>query len=779
MRERLRHPDARPPNRAKLSIENPHTCKHCETEQLLLQVERPVVFCWDCNHRGAGKRAESGEYVCTNCGRHLSAAGDESLLYSATLGHTISQAADTARFGCELYRWITAKTARYISSVTKNWDAPEVMEAIVAHCRYETTGLSSVAPPQDGRCVLHFRLVYDGAASVEIRKGPLFLGSMVAWATTDDPASKYILSRPYERDVKSIKSIQFIKNCFLTCMERHSWCRTDQIGHLALGRKVDEVLPPERVGLTDIPTRLIDVGTMDAPTLRLVETADNNGALKQAVSVAGFMALSYCWGGDQPAKLLKEKVADYKRSIHSAALTPTLRDAVWVARMIGSRYLWIDSLCIHQDDLDGQGNNPDKALEITRMSSYYGCATITLCAASAERAVNGFLGRREDARFEAGPVRMRLKFKDNGTVIGQVYLLEELDPPPIEPTTTRGWTLQESLLSRRILIFSRRQVYWSCLNSFGGCGGNIANLTDRTIPGIQSLVDGIYPAGSLIDQPTWAQWGVIVKDYTERKLGRDGDKLWAVSALAQHIFAMSQKRGEDPVYAAGLLVDWSNPGTWLPQLLWYPETEMSRRPSVYRAPSWSWASIEGPARIPSWRSGLAEYATVVSWESELQLQTAPYGALTGGHLVLEARVQPMAAVEGLAAISWGDWGKSNQTDNRYDSGPWGKDEGSEGRWALVLLPDCSEDMKTIEASLNSGRAQSSEPLLVGMLELTTGQLIGVSGIIVIPEVDNGGDRVYKRIGSFQLRAGLQAGGRPGSSVFKFFGGADTVVHKIV
>ncbi|GAB1313015.1 hypothetical protein MFIFM68171_03225 [Madurella fahalii] len=776
IRERLQHPDPGRPDLRSFTFEKPHTCGHCETIRLDLGIKKPVYICFECRHEGVGKTSNNGQYVCASCGRSFAATGGDDLWYSAVLDHNVLQAADAARAGCELYRWIAEKTVGYISTVTKKWDTEEAMDVIAKYCRFQISGISSMNSGQGGQCVLSFKLVCSGAVSEGHPSHSTFLGTLPAWAAASDPASKYILSRPYERDVKSQESMLFAQQCFQACMRNHPWCRTDQIGHLSLARKVKELLPREKVYFSDIPTRLIDVGKHDSPHLKLVETADNT-VLMKAVAEAGFMALSYCWGGDQPAKLLKAKLEGYKQNIDSSELPQTVQDAVWVARVTGFRYLWIDSLCIYQDDDDGRGNNPDKESEITRMASYYGRATITLCAASAEKAVDGFLGAREDPTFAVGPIRIQLGLKETGQAIGHVYLIEETDPPPAEPTTTRGWTLQESLLSRRVLIFGRRQLYWSCLNSFGGCGGNLVTLTDRTIPGVQSLVDGIYPVGSLIDQPTSIQWGVIVRDYTQRDLGRGEDKLWAVSALAQHMVAVSKKRGEDPLYAAGLLVDLRQPGTWLPQLLWHLISPKLTRPNTYRAPSWSWASVDGPVMVPSWTPSLTEYAAVESWKVELSVPAAQYGALNGGHIVLTARVQPLSHARAASEVSWAKKKTGIQYDNYYSYGPLGQEEGSESRWALILLADSFDDRKTIEEGLES-RQLESELLLVGMRPLT-GELVGVEGILVEPLACDASVKSYERRGSFQLRAGIQKGGRPESSVFRFFDNAEKVTLRIV
>lgn len=135
----------------------------------------------------------------------------------------------------------------------------------------------------------------------------------------------------------------------------------------------------------------------------------------------------------------------------ASEISQTIRDAIWVTQKIGLRYLWVDALCIMQDD--GQ----DKEREIARMGKYYGGATVTICAASASTASEGFLSKREACSYAAGPIRLPLRNK-YGDEEGDVFVLKE-DLDVEEPTTTRGWTLQESLLSRRILIFTQKQIY--------------------------------------------------------------------------------------------------------------------------------------------------------------------------------------------------------------------------------------------------------------------------------------------------------------------------------
>ncbi|KAK4200208.1 heterokaryon incompatibility protein-domain-containing protein [Triangularia verruculosa] len=695
-----------------------------------------IFWCFGCLYNGPGKTTDKGEYACFECARPFPGASGTDLRYSSTLPYNLVQALSAAEVdSCEFYRWVVDRTTRLfqIHERTNGWKSKEALELLSKKSRFELRGISSM--DGDGRANIQIDFFRSWAgedgAEHERRDG---LGNFDVWTTTDDPESK----------------------------------------------------PTRSTIWPDIPTRLLDVGfapssNADASCIKLIETTvdDDGGDLVDKISRAGFIALSYCWGGDQNAKLVASNLQAYKTDgINVSSLDQSLQDAVCVARQVGIRYLWIDALCILQDDDDGRGNNADKSHEIGRMSSYYGRATLTILAASATRAVDGFLQRRKPVTdFELAPTRIQLLWSvdeksSNGDSPAKVqkqrwiFFAKEPTDPVIEPITARGWTLQESLLSRRILIFGLNQLYWSCINSFAGCGGKIVQLIDRTIPGIESLVPGVYPVGSLVDQPVFRQWNSIVKTYTRRFLSQSGDKLWAVSALASHIVQVSAHRGERPAYVAGLLVDEANPGTWLQQLLWYPDTigrvDLERPRGPCRAPSWSWASVDGVVKVPSWSSGIKEYAVVEGWEVELVMQGAPYGGLTGGHILLSAVTQSISPV--LEKCSDVVWAERVQTEgNGDDDSDWtytrmgGELEGTANKWVLMLVADSWEDRRAVEGAF-SDPGPGVGISLVGLSSLSNGQLVGIRGIIVKRCAGDNGLGPYKRCGSFRLKMGRYADG---------------------
>jgi hypothetical protein len=194
-----------------------------------------------------------------------------------------------------------------------------------------------------------------------------------------------------------------------------------------------------------MPTRLIDVGTADAPSLSLVETAEEN--IKER-----YVALSHCWGKlskDERFCTYVDNIEELKKHIPFNRLPQTFKDAVTATRAFNIRYLWIDSLCIIQEDAQ------DWKLEAGRMEDVFTSAYCTIAASSSTSSLGGFLSKRKD-RSVIGI----------NTKKGPLYLAEAIDnfQRDVEEgvLNTRGWVFQERALSRRTIHFTSNQVYWEC-----------------------------------------------------------------------------------------------------------------------------------------------------------------------------------------------------------------------------------------------------------------------------------------------------------------------------
>src|SRR5256885_3809908 len=131
----------------------------------------------------------------------------------------------------------------------------------------------------------------------------------------------------------------------------------------------------------------------------------------------------------------------------------TISDALLLTKKLAKRYLWVDSLCILQDD------QTDIARFIPRMNTIYSQALLTIVAAAGDDANAGLPGLRPGTRVE------QVSLDAQGVTLLRALHAEPNDFDHYLSYTTwnsRGWTMQERALSRRALIFTSQQVHWEC-----------------------------------------------------------------------------------------------------------------------------------------------------------------------------------------------------------------------------------------------------------------------------------------------------------------------------
>jgi hypothetical protein len=202
---------------------------------------------------------------------------------------------------------------------------------------------------------------------------------------------------------------------------------------------------------SSMPTRLINLGS----PLHLVDSA--------SIGPSRYVALSHCWGQLSEQERFctsKQNIAQLKESINIHSLPRTFRDAIRVTRGIGIDYLWIDSLCIVQDDKDDWEN------ELTRMEQVFSSAYCTIGASSSKSSMEGFLNNR----------RPRSCVQLETANIRTLYVCPNIDDfhrdVNLGELNSRGWVLQERVLSRRSIFYTSTQVYWEC-----GAGVHCETLT--------------------------------------------------------------------------------------------------------------------------------------------------------------------------------------------------------------------------------------------------------------------------------------------------------------
>ncbi|KAH7064042.1 heterokaryon incompatibility protein-domain-containing protein [Paraphoma chrysanthemicola] len=323
-----------------------------------------------------------------------------------------------------------------------------------------------------------------------------------------------------------------------------------------------------------LPNRVIDLGGPSLARLRLFVPPPGKRAR--------YAALSYCWGSSPAFITSSANFEDNLRGFSLTDLPGTIIDAVKITRQLRLRYLWVDALCIIQGS-DAAATR-DWTRESALMKEVYSKAHITIAAAAARNCSDGIFNTRSCVV----PIRSDIMAATRGEVT--IHISDHIAEFKDEPINNRAWTLQERLLSTRLLTYTTQEMSWQC--NAASFGDNTTNfMPDQTARGFSpSSWHTIYKY-RLPSPPASPRWRVIVQNYCSRSLTNSRDKLPALSGLAQQYHLATGDR-----YLAGL---WEQ--TLATDLLWINDEHFrafnaaarSYVPDLYVAPSWSWAAISG------------------------------------------------------------------------------------------------------------------------------------------------------------------------------------------
>jgi hypothetical protein len=277
---------------------------------------------------------------------------------------------------------------------------------------------------------------------------------------------------------------------------------------------------------------------------------------------------------------------DLVQEIKFEELEQSVQDAIRVTRELGFTYLWVDRLCIIQDCSE------DKRREIVKMAMTYKNAAITLAAGTAKNASEGFLGSLPLKNPTYLPhEEFEIPMRDGRT--GTIHLSEK-PYQPHHPLDKRGWTLQEYMLSSRMLIFSNYQLLWQCqeteLQSVTGDNeGIVYQQCLESLPWASFDEEG-EPSFGTHDSEKLYLWKTIITQYTERQLKDPEDRLPALTGITTEL----QKVWRD----SHIYGHWER---WFIQLLAWckPNKARTRERHIKRAPSWSWVSVDGIIGFPA------------------------------------------------------------------------------------------------------------------------------------------------------------------------------------
>ena len=159
----------------------------------------------------------------------------------------------------------------------------------------------------------------------------------------------------------------------------------------------------------------------------------------------------------QPVLLKWTNIESLTLNVPLDSLPSSIKDAIFITRVLGLRYLWVDALYIIQEDSEDAGNESRSAVNI------FDNAAITISASFASSAQDGLPQVRPTSLYRDGYDSVGLPYRCEDGTLGRIdSFLQATYCRQAEPITERAWTLQEHLLSPRLIIYGTMAVLWEC-----------------------------------------------------------------------------------------------------------------------------------------------------------------------------------------------------------------------------------------------------------------------------------------------------------------------------
>lgn len=367
-----------------------------------------------------------------------------------------------------------------------------------------------------------------------------------------------------------------------------------------------------------MPDRLVDLGISD-DSLHIWQRGTNT-------EPKPYIALSHCWGNpaihEVPLKLLSTNVAEFCKSVPWSSLSATFKNAIQLCRRLDVRFLWIDSLCIVQDD------KHDWRQQAALMAIIYQSAYVTVSASAAASGAEGLFRERPGTVCVLPGLHARRTFSHMSWQTPAVSYTGEEDAEL--PALTRAWCMQERLMSARVVHFSSNELCFECregtLCECGYCSG----LPDR----------GEVPWKAHFERI--GDWYSLLTRYTACGITKGSDWLPALAGLA----ALNSRPSVR--YCSGL---------WSDELL-YGMTWHHLQPVAQRCPelgpSFSWVQTPGPvsydpARYHRKVADFVYHASIIEayWESD---GVSPFLGAKNAYVQLSGMLIPIVCHESTSQL---------------------------------------------------------------------------------------------------------------------------------
>ncbi|KAK4199651.1 heterokaryon incompatibility protein-domain-containing protein [Triangularia verruculosa] len=385
------------------------------------------------------------------------------------------------------------------------------------------------------------------------------------------PVSGTLTAGWIEPEITPQKAARIAQSWLRECLDSHKECMADSF----------------------IPTRVVHVGTASRPPC-LIETTED-------MKTADYIALSYCWGSAETLTTTKATLQNRLRGIRREDIPKTLYEAIEFVQHLGLSYIWIDALCIIQDDV------LDWEKEAAQIKKIYESALLTLSATSSPDVSAGcFLARTAEVHELHSP-RPGHRYYARRSCAGthEALFLDDdgiINNIPKYPAMMRGWVYQERLLSQRILYCAFDELIWECQKSIR-CECSLNNMANGAY--FNPTVDYRRKV-KLLSNPNYNSqhhhidcplevseiWLKLVESYSRRAFSRYSDRLMALTGIAQTFQSLDMG-----IYYLGIWSDrihlhlaWARDNS-----PWFRDVDKGIRISSF--PSWSWCSITQPCQI--------------------------------------------------------------------------------------------------------------------------------------------------------------------------------------
>ncbi|KAH7309318.1 heterokaryon incompatibility protein-domain-containing protein [Rhexocercosporidium sp. MPI-PUGE-AT-0058] len=462
------------------------------------------------------------------------------------------------------------------------------------------------------------------------------MASVCVWPTqTNDSAAmnkffrKFCISYLNIREKKNImarrnsrsptigqESLEQIKTWLGACCKDHSTCENSWT-----------LVSEER----KLPTRLLNINKVSGQWQVHVIVGT------EAQVDAAYVTLSHCWGTSDFVRLTSETYPSYSDNLPFKTLSRTFQEAVELTFALGFNYLWIDSLCIIQDSHD------DWVHESSMMGSVYAQGHLNIAATYSNNGDGGLFNQSND--LSASPCVIQMTENDGKFTEAICYedrvWHREVDATPLGK---RAWVVQERVLAPRVVHFSSNQIFWEC------CQDRAAELLPPDSVGEDGELKKVTPYPGTNEAQDrgrmWVHtnWASLVEKYSSCSLTIQSDKLIAISGLARRVCGQLGLNPQN--YLAGL---------WKPNLLYGLLYRVARDSAISptrfsgRAPSWSWASLNGVITFfPHDEASLSEWKTASVLDTQTHHDGDPFGQLKGGVVRIQG---PLAKLGSRLAIS--------------------------------------------------------------------------------------------------------------------------------